>query len=160
MIYKDDYISNKNNTKGLLFILIFRISSYLNSKKKYYLLRPFIILLITTPYTLIIQWLMGIDIPLGTRIGKGFMLYHGMGVVINKKSIIGDFVKIRHNVTIGNAKKNGNCPILGSNIDIGANTVIIGDITVGNNVNIGALTLVNKSIKSNNTVVGIPAKII
>ena len=160
MIYREDINYNKNNTKGLIFILIFRVCNYFYSIGQYKLLKPIVLLFIHGPYTIIIQWLMNIDIPLGTKIGKGFQLYHGQGTVINSKCIIGDYVKIRQNTTIGNSKKNGKCPIIGNYADIGSNSVIIGEIVIGDNVKVGVLTLVNKDVSDNITVVGIPFKII
>jgi putative colanic acid biosynthesis acetyltransferase WcaB len=157
---REDFSFNKNNTKGLLFIMVFRFCSFFAKKK---IPKPFnyiIKLIIELPYTIIVQWFLNIDIPCTTNIGKGFQLYHGHGTVINSKCIIGDYVKIRHNTTIGNSKKNGKCPIIGSYVDIGSNSVIIGEILVGDNVKIGALTLVNKDVSANATVVGIPFKII
>jgi len=143
------------------YLLWFLDFAHFFAKKK--IPKPFnyiIKLIIELPYTIIVQWFLNIDIPCTTNIGKGFQLYHGHGTVINSKCIIGDYVKIRHNTTIGNTKKNGKCPIIGSYVDIGSNSVIIGEILVGDNVKIGALTLVNKDVSANATVVGIPFKII
>jgi len=157
---REDFLSNRNNSKGLLFIMVFRFCSFFAKKK---IPKPFnyiIKLIIELPYTIIVQWLLNIDIPCTTKIGKGFQLYHGQGTVINSKCVIGDYVKIRQNITIGNSKKNGKCPTIGNHVDIGSNSVIIGEIVVGDNVNIGALTLVNKDVTANATVVGIPFKII
>lgn len=154
-ILSEDIKANKNNTKGLLFILIFRFSSFFARKTP----KPLNIItkiVIQLPYTFFVQWLFNIDIPCKTKIGKGFQLYHGHGTVINSKTVIGDYVKIRHNVTIGNAKKGGGSPKIGSKVDIGSNSVIIGEIEIGDNVKIGALTLVNKDVKPNKVVVGIP----
>ena len=103
---------------------------------------------------------MGIDIPLGTRIGRGFQLFHGQGVVINRHASIGAFVKIRQGVTIGNSTKNGHSPRIGDNVSIGPNVVIIGDVTVGCNSTISAMSLVNKSFESNSVIGGIPARVL
>lgn len=66
------------------------------------------------------------------------------------------------NTVIGNKYKNGTYvkPYLESNIFIGANAVIIGDVHIGNNVKIGAGSVVTKSIPDNCVVAGNPAKII
>jgi len=50
--------------------------------------------------------------------------------------------------------------VIGNNIQIGANSIILPGVTIGNNVIIGALTLVNKNIPYNSVVVGNPGKII
>lgn len=157
---KEDIKANKSNTKGLVFILIFRFASFFARKKLPLPLKFLIKLFIELPYTFFIQWLLVIDIPCTTSIGKGFQLYHGHGTVINSKCIIGEYVKVRHNITIGNSIKNGKCPVIGNDVEIGSNSVIIGDIKIGNDVKIGTLTLVNKNVDDNTTVVGIPFKVI
>lgn len=48
--------------------------------------------------------------------------------------------------------------IIGDNVQIGANSVILPGVTIGNNVIIGACSLVNKSIPDNIVAVGNPCK--
>jgi serine acetyltransferase len=99
-----------------------------------------------------------IDITTDTRIGAGFKLNHAYGIVINKRTTIGDNVYIAHNVTIGS---NGNgFPKIGNNVTIFPGSIIIGDITIGDNVIVGAGSLVVKSIAANTTVGGHPSKIL
>lgn len=50
--------------------------------------------------------------------------------------------------------------IIGDNVYIGENTIILPGVTIGNNVLIGAGSVVTKSIPNNVTVGGNPAKII
>ena len=45
---------------------------------------------------------------------------------------------------------------IGSNVQIGANSIVTKGVTIGNNVIIGALTLVNKDIPDNSFVTGNP----
>jgi acetyltransferase-like isoleucine patch superfamily enzyme len=49
---------------------------------------------------------------------------------------------------------------IGSNVQIGANSVICPGVTIGDNVIIGALSFVNKDIPSNCVAVGTPCKVI
>jgi acetyltransferase-like isoleucine patch superfamily enzyme len=49
---------------------------------------------------------------------------------------------------------------IGSNVQIGANSVILPGVTIGDNVIIGALSLVNKDIPSNSVAAGTPCKVI
>lgn len=49
---------------------------------------------------------------------------------------------------------------IGSNVQIGANSVIAPGVTIGDNVIIGALSFVNKDIPSNSIAVGSPCKVI
>lgn len=95
-----------------------------------------------------------------SKIDGGLMCYHPFATVINAKSIGKNF-QFRNGLTIGN-KGNDNTmlPMIGNNVNVGANVVIIGNITVGDNVIIGAGSVVVKDIPSNVVVAGNPAKII
>lgn len=146
----------KNNTKGMLFIGAFRISHFFSKTKTLKILGFPIRLL----YKILFQWILGIDIDDTTKIGFGFNVYHGQSLIINRQTIIGKNVTIRHNTTIGNAKEGEKCPVIGDNVNIGANTVVIGDITVGNNSVIGAGSVVIKNVTANSVVAGNPAKLI
>ena len=98
------------------------------------------------------------QIPLGTQIGGGLRLVHYGLVVIHRNAIIGRNCTILHNVTIGKTHKG--VPMIGDNVTIGANSVIIGPIYVGNNVTIGAGSVVVKDIPDNVCVAGNPGRII
>lgn len=155
-----DWIANKNNIKGRIILTLFRIATLANSKKvKFYLLIPYLIF-----YRLFVEWILGVELPYKLLIGKNCVIYHGHSLVINDGVVIGSNCTLRHCTTIGNKKlKNGTfskCPILGDNIEIGSNVVIIGDISIGDNVIVGAGSVVTKSFPSNVTIVGNPAKIL
>lgn len=49
---------------------------------------------------------------------------------------------------------------IGSNVQIGANSIIAPGVTIGDNVIVGALSFVNKDIPSNSVAVGTPCKVI
>ena len=95
-------------------------------------------------------------IPPTTEIGEGTVIPHSVGIVLHQTSVIGKRCHIYQNVTIGNA----NGPKIGDDVIIGANAVILGDITVGNGAKIGAGAVVVKDVPEGVTVVGVPAKII
>lgn len=95
-----------------------------------------------------------------SKIAGGLMCYHPFATVINAKSIGSNF-QFRNGLTIGN-KNNDNTliPTIGNNVTVGANVVIIGDITIGDNVIIGAGSVVVKDVPSNYIIAGNPATLI
>lgn len=99
------------------------------------------------------------DIPYSTKIGKNCIFKHdGLGITINSNAIIGDNCQISQNVTIGG--RNGQRPpIIGDNVLIGANALVLGDITIGNNAIIGAGAVCLINVPDNSVVVGNPARI-
>ncbi len=50
--------------------------------------------------------------------------------------------------------------IVGNNVFIGVNSIIMPGVTIGNNVVIGAGSIVNKDVANNSVVAGVPAKFI
>jgi len=109
------------------------------------------------------RFLTGIEIHPGAKIGHGFFIDHGNGVVIGETAEIGNNVLIFHQVTLGS--KGGistgkRHPTIGNNVTIGAGAKVLGAINVGNNSIIGAGSIVTKDLPDNSTAVGNPAKII
>lgn len=95
-----------------------------------------------------------------SRIGGGMMCYHPFATVINAKSIGRNF-QFRNGLTIGNkGNDNTQLPVIGDDVTVGAQVVIIGDISIGNHVIIGAGSVVVKDVPSNCVVAGNPAKVI
>ncbi len=108
------------------------------------------------------RWLTGIEIHPGAKIGVGFFIDHGMGVVIGETAEIGDYVTLFQGVTLGGTgKERGKRhPTLGNHVVVGAGAKILGGITIGDNVKIGANSVVLKSVPPNSTVIGVPARVI
>ena len=104
----------------------------------------------------------GIEIHPGAKIGKGFFIDHGMGVVIGETSEIGDNVTIYQGVTLGGTgkEKGKRHPTIGNNVVISAGAKVLGSIEIGNDVIIGAGAVVIKSVPDKCTVVGVPGRIV
>lgn len=102
----------------------------------------------------------GIEIHPGAKIGKGFFIDHGMGVVIGETCEIGDNVLIYHGVTLGGTGKDTGKrhPTIGNNVLIGAGAKVLGPINIGDNCMVGAGSVVLHDLPANSTAVGIPAK--
>lgn len=93
---------------------------------------------------------LGVTITSNVQIGRGVLI--NINTSISHDTVIGDFCEIAPGVTI-----TGRCT-LGEKVFIGANATILPDITIGDNAIIGAGAVVTKNVKSNSTVMGVPAK--
>jgi len=112
----------------------------------------------------IIMWigriLTGIEIHPAAKIGGGFFIDHGFGVVIGETSEIGENVTLFQGVSLGGTgKETGKRhPTIGDNVVIGAGAKVLGSIKIGNNVYIGANAVVLQPVPDDCTVVGVPGR--
>ncbi|APB32522.1 serine acetyltransferase [Gloeomargarita lithophora Alchichica-D10] len=104
----------------------------------------------------------GIEIHPGARIGRGFFIDHGMGVVIGETTVIGDYCLLYQGVTLGGTgkEKGKRHPTLGDHVIVGAGAKVLGNITLGHHVRVGAGSVVLRPVPSHCTVVGIPGRLI
>ncbi|MBE0598350.1 MAG: serine O-acetyltransferase [Desulfuromonadales bacterium] len=104
----------------------------------------------------------GIEIHPGAKIGHGFFIDHGMGVVIGETAEIGDNCTLYHGVTLGGTSwaKEKRHPTLGNNVVIGSGAKVLGPFTVGDNAKIGSNSVVVKEVPPNSTVVGVPGRMV
>lgn len=108
------------------------------------------------------RFMTGIEIHPGAKIGRGFFIDHGMGVVIGETAEIGENCTLYHGVTLGGTSwaKEKRHPTLGNNVVIGSGAKVLGPFTVGDNSKIGSNSVVVKEVPEDATVVGIPGKIV
>lgn len=93
------------------------------------------------------------------RIGKNIKFAHPTGMVIGDGVVIGNDCLIAQNVTLGvkNFYK-PEYPIIGNNVTICANAVVLGDITIEDDVVIGANSTVINDVPKGSIAVGSPAR--
>ena len=93
-------------------------------------------------------------------IGYGLYLPHviGGGIICNAKSV-GNYCAINVHALLGN-KGTDELPVVGDYVDITTGCKIIGNVIVGDNVIIGPNSVVVKDIPSNAIAVGIPAHVL
>jgi serine acetyltransferase len=104
------------------------------------------------------------DIEISGKIDGAFVIYHGQGTIISCTKAGTNF-SVYQNVTVGRNKgkesKNGDIkPVIGNNVSIYPGAVVAGGIIIGDNVEIAANSVVLKDVPSNCLVVGNPAYII
>jgi serine O-acetyltransferase len=90
------------------------------------------------------------------------MLDHGTGIVIGETARIGRNCSFLHGVTLGSTGKESGerHPKIGNDVLIGCNASLLGNITIGDSCKIGSGSIVLRSLPSNVTAVGNPAKIV
>src|SRR5579863_3406506 len=108
----------------------------------------------------IARWLTGIEIHPAAKLGRRFVIDHGMGVVIGETAEVGDDCYFYHQVTLGVARTMGGKrhPTVGNNVIIGAGAKVLGPIQVGDNARVGANSVVLDNVPNDTSVVGLPAR--
>lgn len=104
----------------------------------------------------------GIEIHPGAKIGSGFFIDHGNGVIIGETTVIGNNVTLYQGVTLGGTgKEQGKRhPTIGDNVMISAGAKVLGSFTIGENSKIGAGSVVLSPVPHNSTVVGVPGRVV
>lgn len=103
----------------------------------------------------------GIYIGANVKLGHSFVIEHFGCVIIHSETRIGDNVRLRQGVTIGNKSDQtpNDVPVLGNGVDVGAGAKILGPITLGDNSVVGANAVVIRDVPAGAIAVGIPAQI-
>jgi len=104
----------------------------------------------------------GIEIEYTVRLGRGVVIEHQSGIVVNGYATLGDGCILRQGVTIGNRRLDDptGVPVFGREVNIGAGASVLGRITIGDGAQIGSNSVVVDDIPAGATAVGIPARIV
>lgn len=138
---------------GFHAIIMHRIAHWFYSKR-FFLLARFI--------SQLNRFFTQIEIHPGAKIGEGFFIDHGAGVVIGETAEIGDNVTLYQGVTLGGTgkEKGKRHPTVGNNVVISTGAKVLGSFKVGDNVKIGAGSVVLKEVPPDSTVVGVPGRVV
>jgi putative colanic acid biosynthesis acetyltransferase WcaB len=156
-----DWKANRGNPKGQVVLLLFRLAQIVRSLPApwWILGAPHLVF-----YRFAVEWILGIELRYKTRVGPALRLYHGQALVIHEGTTLGANCTLRHSTTIGNKTladgRASACPILGDDVDVGANSVLIGAIKIGDRAVIGAGSVVVKDVPAGAVVAGNPARIV
>ena len=157
----EDLRANSWSLRPCCMVLAYRVAHFCSVWRKKNVLNNLWAAPLLVLYRIITECFFGYEIQAAATIGRRFTIHHGYAVVINKNVVAGDDFTIRHGVTIGNrGADNMACPHIGNGVELGANVIILGDITLGNNVTVGAGSVVLKNLPANCTAVGVPAEVV
>ncbi len=104
----------------------------------------------------------GIEIHPAARIGRRFVIDHGMGVVIGETTEIGDDVLLYQGVTLGGTshRTSKRHPTLRDGVTVGAGAIVLGAVTIGEGARIGAGAVVVRDVPAGATVVGLAGRVL
>ena len=104
----------------------------------------------------------GFQISPETQIGPGLYIGHFGTIIVSIHAVIGKNCNLSPGVTIGRDHRGARrgSPVIGDQVWIGTNAVLVGKITVGNNVLIAPNAFVNFDVPDHSIVLGNPGKII
>lgn len=138
-----DWSANRSNPRGRLVMVSFRIANMASRWRGVWRLPR---VLIGSVYRVLIEWILGVELPWKTSVGPGLRLYHGVGIVINDGAIIGSDVVLRQNVTIGHIRAGQGSPTIEDRVQFGAGAIVLGEITVGHDSRIGPGVVLTNSV--------------
>jgi putative colanic acid biosynthesis acetyltransferase WcaB len=159
-VLRADSRANRHDVRVWLIVMLFRVTAYARGDGS----RPRVAALpLIVVYKLIVEWVMGIELPLRLHVGPGLRLFHAHGIVVHPTARLGANVVLKHGVTIGHRgdeDTEGPTPTIGDGTVFGPHSQVLGDVTVGAGARIGAGAVVVSDVPPGATAVGIPARVV
>jgi serine acetyltransferase len=156
-----DWEANRESQKSRVIMVGFRIAQHAMRREDLPALARTVIV---TGYKLATTWVLGVEIPVETTIGPDFRLIHPQGIVINGDTVIGARCIVRCSSTLGNVMApdgtSSPCPRIGDDVELGANVVVIGAVSIGDGARVGAGAVVIRDVPPNGVAVGNPARVL
>jgi serine O-acetyltransferase len=146
----------------MFYIFLYRLGNKIYYSNLPKLVKRILIVLLKIPQKLLnISY--GSEFPFPAKIGGGLKILHLNGIIIHQNATIGNECTIYHQTTIGaneSRKRWDLVATIGDRVYIGAGAKVIGNVTIGSDVTIGANSVIVKDVQNNCVVVGNPAKVI
>ncbi len=144
-------------TPTVQVVVMFRISTALY---KFPPTRPFAFIL----RSMAVVW-GGTELHPAAQIGPGLCLIHSQKVLIADGVKIGKDARISHGVSIGGDTGRGAAgivgyPVLGDNVTIALDSIVLGPVTIGDGAVISAQSLVVRDVPARAVVAGSPARVV
>jgi serine O-acetyltransferase/putative colanic acid biosynthesis acetyltransferase WcaB len=153
-----DLAANAGSPKGKVVVTCFRVAHAVRGTgRPPWWARPLL-----AAYRLLVDWVLGVELPPTVEAGPGLAVFHGTGLVVHGRARLGRDVTLRHGVTIG-AMGDGPDGVparIGDRVSIGAGALVLGDIDVGDDARVGAGAVVVHDVPAGATVVGNPARVV
>lgn len=149
-LLRADLDANRHDPKGLLLVLAYRLASEARRWGTASPLHRLAVVPVLLAYRVLVEWVLGVELPPQVEAGPGLRIRHGQGLVVNTGTVLGANVMLRHNVTIGNIRRGPGdttaCPVVGDGVEFGAGAVVVGPITIGDGALIGANAVVSADV--------------
>jgi serine acetyltransferase len=157
-ILRADLAANRGNPKGRVVVTAFRLAHHVRGAGR----TPWWALPVIALYRLVVDWVLGVEIPPRVQAGPGLCVWHGTGLVVHANVRMGSGVLLRHSTTIGalSDEVDAPAPTLGDRVNVGAGAIILGPHHIGDDAVIGAGAVVVADVPAGATVVGNPARIL
>ncbi|MCJ1714151.1 serine O-acetyltransferase [Microbacterium sp. M1A1_1b] len=150
-----DLRANRGDPKSRVVLIGFRICQYLIRDRAHPRRRSYPAVAM---YRFATEFILGIELRPKTRVGPGLTIFHGTGLVVNDRALIGTGVVLRNGVVIGHKRPEQHAPFLRDFVDIGTTALIVGAVTIGRGASVGAGAVVVRDVREGDTVVGNPAR--
>jgi serine acetyltransferase len=157
-LLRADLAANRGNAKGRLVVTSYRAAAAVRGTGR----PPLWALPVLAIHRLLVDWVLGVELPPSVVAGPGLRIWHGTGLVVHANVRLGSDVTLRHNTTLG-AKGEAHdapAPVIGDRVDVGAGAIVLGAVTVGDDAVVGAGAVVVDDVPAGATVVGNPARVL